>query len=169
MLLNVHVSVATDLRSVTREQMTCECSEEIAWYILIWTYAICICPVDTGPVNGPRHAKKSAFKHAQNVWIHIILYVRKVLSGQLLSIETFHSIQWLCLRTAKAQIRLYIHAGWSGPSLSACARRHVFAWRDPNNISNDILPLCLWLIASFLDLYWFLLKTVVFRQDQKFV
>ena len=32
-------------------------------------------------------ASSSAFKHAQNVWLHIILYMLKVSSGHFLSIE----------------------------------------------------------------------------------
>ena len=39
----------------------------------------------------------------------------------------FRSIQWFCSRTVKALIRLRKCAVWSEPSLSACARRHVFA------------------------------------------
>ena len=39
------------------------------------------------------HVKpKSAFDHAR---IHIILHMRRVSSGHLLSIETFCNIQWL--------------------------------------------------------------------------
>ena len=51
-----------------------------------------------------RVKQKSAFEHAQNVRIHNILRMREVLSGHLLSIETFYTIQWFCLRTAKALI-----------------------------------------------------------------
>ena len=69
--------------------------------------------------------RKSAFEHAQNVRIHINMHMRKLSSGHLLSIETFYSIQWFCLQTAKALIRLRGCAGWSGPSLSAYTRRHV--------------------------------------------
>ena len=39
-------------------------------------------------------------------------------------------------------IRLRGCAGWSGPSLSAYARRHVFAWPDPNYCI--LAPLTLW-------------------------
>ena len=35
---------------------------------------------------------KSAFEHAQNMRIHIILHMRKVSAGQLLSIETFYTV-----------------------------------------------------------------------------
>ena len=38
--------------------------------------------------------QRSDFKHAQNVQIHIILCMRKVLPKPLLSIYTFCSIQW---------------------------------------------------------------------------
>ena len=37
--------------------------------------------------------RKSVFKHAQNTQIQIILRMRKVSSGPLLSIYTFNSIQ----------------------------------------------------------------------------
>ena len=43
-----------------------------------------------------RVKRKSAFEHAQNVLIHIILHMRKVLSEHLLSIKTFYSIQCFC-------------------------------------------------------------------------
>ena len=56
-------------------------------------------------------------------------HMRKVSSGHLFSIEIFYSIQWFCLRTVKALIRL--HAVWSGPSLSAYTRKLIFAWRGP--------------------------------------
>ena len=72
--------------------------------------------------------RKSVFEHAQNMRIHKSC-ISAISSGQVLSIETFYSIQWFCLRTAKALIRLRGCAGWSGPSLSAYVQRHVFAWR----------------------------------------
>ena len=53
---------------------------------------------------------KSAFEHAQNVRIRIILRMRKVSLGLLLSIDLFYSIQWF----------------WSGPSLSAHAPKAHF-------------------------------------------
>ena len=37
----------------------------------------------------------------------------------------------------KALIRLRECAGWSGPSLSAYARRYIFTWCHPNNVSNN--------------------------------
>ena len=55
--------------------------------------------------------------------------IRKLSFVPLLSIDTFYSVQWFCQRTAKTLIRLRRCAGWSGPSLSAYARRHFFAWR----------------------------------------
>ena len=74
------------------------------------------------------HAKrKSPFKHAQTVRIHIILDMRKILSGHLLSIETFYIIQWFCIRAAKVLIRLRGCAVWSRPSLYAYVRTYVFA------------------------------------------
>ena len=61
----------------------------------------------------------------------------------LLSIHTFCSIQWIYQRTVKALIRLRGCAGWSGPSLSACARRHIIAWRGQSIlqiIRKDVVP-----------------------------
>ena len=40
--------------------------------------------------------RKSTFEHAQNAQIQIILRMRKVSAGPVLSIRTFCSIQWLC-------------------------------------------------------------------------
>ena len=37
-------------------------------------------------------SEKSAFAHAQNVRIHIILHMRKVSSGRLFSIGTFYKV-----------------------------------------------------------------------------
>ena len=78
-----------------------------------------------------QHQAKSVFKHMQNAHVQIILRMRKVSSGPFLSFHTFCCIQWFCYRTVKALFRLRGCAGWSGPSLSAYARRHVFAWRGP--------------------------------------
>ena len=52
--------------------------------------------------------RKSAFEHAQNVRIHIILHMCKVSSGHLLPIEPFCRIQWFCSRTAMTQSRLCV-------------------------------------------------------------
>ena len=41
----------------------------------------------------PRHAKKSAFECTLNARTHIILHMRKVSAGHLLSIETLYVIQ----------------------------------------------------------------------------
>ena len=71
-------------------------------------------------------SEKVLFEHAQHVWIHISLHTRKVSSGHLVSIETFYSIRWFCLRTAKALIRLRISAVWTGPPLSAHNQRVCF-------------------------------------------
>ena len=70
---------------------------------------------------------------------HIILRMHKVSSGHSLPIHTFCSVQWFCYRTVKALIRLHGRAGWSEPSLSAYARRHVFAHRGPYDIT-----ICTW-------------------------
>ena len=47
------------------------------------------------------------------------------------------NIQWFYFWTTKVLIRLRECAGWSGPSLSAYARKHVSAWRGPYR--NSIL------------------------------
>ena len=60
--------------------------------------------------------------------------MRKVSSGPLLSIDTFHSVQWFWQGTAIALIRLRGCSSWSGLSLSTYARRHIFAWRDPFSV-----------------------------------
>ena len=60
--------------------------------------------------------------------------MHKLSSGHLLSIETFCSSQWFWLLAAKALIRLRGCAIWSGPLLSAYARRLVFAWLGPYNL-----------------------------------
>ena len=43
--------------------------------------------------------RKSAFEHVQNVQIQIILHMRKISTGRLLSIQAFFSIQYFCKRT----------------------------------------------------------------------
>ena len=43
-----------------------------------------------------RVKQKSAFEHAHNAQIQIILRMRKVFSETLHSIHTFCSIQWFC-------------------------------------------------------------------------
>ena len=96
-------------------------------------------------ILGPRQAK-STFEHALDiVRIQIILHTRKVSSGHWLSIETFYSIQWFCLRTAKALIRLPRCADWSGPSLFVYARKHVFAGfglftAEQRGLANSVDP-----------------------------
>ena len=56
----------------------------------------------------------------------------KVSSGHLLSVDTFFSVQWFCLQTVKALIRMCGCAGWSWSSLSVHAQRYVFVWHGPN-------------------------------------
>ena len=73
-------------------------------------------------------SEKSAFEQVQKMQIQIILPMHKVSSQPLLSIETFYNMQWFCLRTAKALIRLHKWAAWSRLSLSAYAVRQSFAW-----------------------------------------
>ena len=55
-----------------------------------------------------RVKRKSVFKHALNAQIQIVLRMRKVLSGPLLSTHTFFSSQWFCYRTVKALIAVHI-------------------------------------------------------------
>ena len=50
-------------------------------------------------------------------------------------LHTFCNIQWFGQRTVTALIRLRTRAVWSGPSLSAYARGHVFAMRRPKALS----------------------------------
>ena len=64
---------------------------------------------------GPRKAKQCLRTRVK--WqIQINLRMQKVSSGSLLSIHTFCSIQWFCLRTLRDPIRLRGCAGWSWPS-----------------------------------------------------
>ena len=86
-----------------------------------------------GPVK-----RKFAFKPAQMHSFRFISRMRKVLSGHLFSIDAFRSIQWVCLRTVKAPIRLRTCAGWSGHSLSAYVRRYIFAGVVPFHYSIAI-------------------------------
>ena len=54
--------------------------------------------------------------------------------------DKVYSIQWFCKCTVKAQIRLRGCAGWSGPSLSTYARKHVSTWRGPAiSIDNEFI------------------------------
>ena len=75
-------------------------------------------------------------KIAQTVQIQIILHMYKI--SRLCSSSIFYTFQWFCKRTVKAQISLHRCAGWSGPSLSAHAQRHVFTWHSP--YSENIVP-----------------------------
>ena len=77
------------------------------------------------------------FEHAQNVQIHIILRMRKVSSVHKLSINAFTSIQCICKQMVYTLIRLRGCAGWSGPSLSAYARK-VFWWRGSNDVDMQV-------------------------------
>ena len=54
-----------------------------------------------------------------------------VWSGTLQYFVIVYTAQWFYKRTVKVLIRLRGCAVWSGPSLSAYARRHIFAWHDP--------------------------------------
>ena len=90
-------------------------------------------PWNVSHVHLSRARRKSALGHAQNVRIYIILRMRKVLSGHLVSIDTFYSFQQCLQRTAKALLRLQGCAGWSWPSLSVYARTQIFAWRGPTD------------------------------------
>ena len=105
---------------------------QINWNSDVWRYGINtrsgVLKKTKGQYSHMGRAKrKVVFEHAQNVRIHIILCMHKVSSGPLLSIDTFYSIQWFRWQQrpwsdcANAQADL-------APSLSAYARRHVFAW-----------------------------------------
>ena len=80
--------------------------------------------------------RKHVFAYVQYVRIHIILCMRKVSSGTLLSIDTVYSIKWFWKRSVKALIRLRLRTGWPGPSMAAYARGHVFAWRSQFDIGR---------------------------------
>ena len=77
-----------------------------------------------------RVERKIAFEHAQSAQILIILHMRKVSSGLLLFINTvfFNEEQkprWYNIYTDAQVDDINGCAGWSRPSLSAYARRHV--------------------------------------------
>ena len=101
-----------------------------------------------------------AFKHAQSAQIQIILCIGTVSPGHLLSIETFFSRQYFCFLIAKALKRLRGCAGCSRLSMSAYARRNVFAWPSPHINRRSLFPktkchqysiklnsACLWIIC----------------------
>ena len=75
--------------------------------------------------------QKCAFQHAQISQNQTILCMGKALSGPLLSIHTFCSIQWFYQRTVLALISRCRCTGWSGSSLSTYTWRHVFTWCCP--------------------------------------
>ena len=81
-------------------------------------------------------SSEKILSHVQNACIQITLRMRKVSYGLLLSVYTFCSIQWFCQRTVKALISLRGCAGISGLSLSAHARKYVFAWRSRYDIHS---------------------------------
>ena len=78
-----------------------------------------------------RVERKSVFERAPNGLSRLTPRMRKVLSGHLLFIGAFYSVQWFCERTAKALIRLRGCAVWSGPLLSAYARKTHFFMARP--------------------------------------
>ena len=79
-------------------------------------------------INEPGHSKSenNAFEHVQNVRIHIILHMRQVSSGHLLSIETFYSIQWYTM--IFFFFFFFIFAGSEGPNQTARMRRLIWAF-----------------------------------------
>ena len=81
-----------------------------------------------------RSKQHSAFEHAQNVQIHIILRMRKVSSGPLLSFDEFYSIKLFWKRTAKGPDRTAGRAFWSGLSLSTQAPKAYFCLARLNYI-----------------------------------
>ena len=82
---------------------------------------------------------KSALQYVQNVRIHIIQHMHKVLSGPLLSIDTFSSLKWFRQRTGKALIRLRKCAVWFRPWLSTLSKRHIFAWHSSYGRNSHII------------------------------
>ena len=79
---------------------------------------------------GPYQTKKCLWTW-QYTQIQIILRMRKVSSGPLLSIHTFCSRHWFCKRTVKILIDCVECTGWSGPALSACALKTGFRIARP--------------------------------------
>ena len=73
-----------------------------------------------------RVKRKRTFEHAQNVPIHFIRHMHKT-HRAFTFIDTFYSIQCLCLRTTKALIRIRGCAGWFGLSMSTYAQRYLYA------------------------------------------
>ena len=69
---------------------------------------------------------KSVLEDAQNLQVQLILLTCRVSSGSLLSIDTFCSMILLVDSEGPDQITQL----WSGPSLYAHARRHIFTWRS---------------------------------------
>ena len=58
------------------------------------------------------HVKRKVSKHAQNEWIHIILHMRKISSGHLLSTETLPGEDHIIVRHFQyAEILLFICVG----------------------------------------------------------
>ena len=85
-------------------------------------YVVCLLGFLIEYIYMGRANEKYAFEHAQNVLIHIILRMRKVSSGSLLSIDIFCSSQWFKQLLAKALIRL---RGCICPKTRFCMARPI--------------------------------------------
>ena len=102
----------------------------------------CIGVTEDVPLYGPRQAKMCFRACANCAAIHHPAHAQSVirtfaLHWNILAVcGQWRSWSDCAFRTAKALIKLYECTVWSGPSLSAHARRQVFAWRDPVVICN---------------------------------
>ena len=100
---------------------------------------------------------------AQNVRFHIVLRMRKVSSGHLLPSETFYSIKWFCLRTAKALIRLRAqsHPGICFPvKPSIVSNDSVYGQRRPwSDCARKVSSWHLLPNWNILSIKWFCLRT----------
>ena len=118
----------------------------------------CRCP---NLLNGLRQAK-SAYEHAQNVRIHIILRMHKILFGRLHCIVTFYSSQWFLQWTAKALIRCAV---WSWPSMPAQAPNAHLRLARLNfwTVLRSIIKFKRWFICRHLRVFHMIQLKSVFR------
>ena len=91
--------------------------------------------------------RKGVFEHAQNAHIRIHLAHAHNSSGPLLSIDTFYSEKWFCLRTAKASslIRAFDVCLWPEGTFSFGASKMITYKRTPYS--------CVPVIAFYINLY----------------
>ena len=95
----------------------------------------------------------------------------------LLSIDTFYCVKRICQRTTNALITLRGCAGWSGPLLSAHARKYIFPWHDPYNFNTSsylftysfiYLVIIIYLfIYSFIYMFIYLFIYLFIRQQSQ--